>query len=76
MFVPASEGHFWKMSFNAGVNVDEKILEENFCQKTPEEVMDYAARYDLEYLTPCGNEIRFKVSISLREDVSCVSFNV
>ena len=73
MFVPANEGHFWKISFNAGVNMDEKMLEENFCQKTPEEDMDYVERYDLLYLTPCSNEIRVKVSISLREDVSSSS---
>ena len=55
-------GSLWRTSFKEGVDVDKKILERiSDCESTPEEYVDYAARYDLAFLTPRGNQIRFKV---------------
>ena len=44
------------------MTLDEKILQGSTCEKTPEEYLDYVARYDLAFLTPWGHQIRFKVS--------------
>ena len=60
-FQSSNEGNIWKAAFKEGVNLDEKILEGNACNKTPKEYVDYTARYDLTFLTPCGHQIRFKV---------------
>ena len=42
-------------------------MEGNACEKTFD---DYLARYDLTYLTPCGHEIRCKVSSK------CIALNI
>ena len=34
--------------------MDKTFLEGSDCEKTPEEYLDYVARYDLGFLTPCG----------------------
>ena len=57
-----SDGDNWKVVFKEVVNLEEKIFEENVCDKTPEEYVDYAARHDLTFLTPSGHQIRFKVN--------------
>ena len=57
-----SGGDNWKVVFKEVVNLEEKIFEENVCDKTPEEYVDYAARHDLTFLTPSGHQIRFKVN--------------
>ena len=57
-FQSSNGENYWKVAFNGGVNFDERILDEIFCEKTPE---DYIARYDLTYLVPFGHEIRCKV---------------
>lgn len=52
----------WRTSFKEGVDLDENVLERiSDCESTPEEYVDYGARYDLAVLTPRGNQIRFKV---------------
>lgn len=54
--------HLWRTSFKEGVDLDENILERiSDCESTPEEYVDYAAKFDLAFLTPHGNQIRFKV---------------
>ena len=55
------ERNVWRTAFKEGVNLDEKILEGIASNETPEEYVDYVARYDLAFLTPCGSQIRFKV---------------
>ena len=59
---PSKEKDHWKTAFKEGVNLEEKILEENAWEKTHEEYEDYSSRYDLAFLTPCGYQVRFKVS--------------
>ena len=56
-----TDGVFWNVAFKEVANLDEKMLEENVCDKTPEEYVDYAARHDLSFLTPSGHQLRFKV---------------
>lgn len=56
-----TDGVYWNVAFKEVANLDEKILEENVCDKTPEEYVDYAARHDLSFLTPSGHQLRFKV---------------
>ena len=52
----------WRTSLKEGVDLDENILEKiSDYESTREEYVDYVARYDLAFLTPRGNEIRFKV---------------
>ena len=58
-----SGGDNWKVEFKEVVNLEEKIFEENVCDKTPEEYVDYAARHDLTFLTPSGHQIRCKVNV-------------
>ena len=54
--------HLWRTSFKEGVDLDENILERiSDCESTLEEFVDYVARFDLAFLTPRGNQIRFKV---------------
>ena len=60
-----NEGHFWRTAFKKEVNLDEKILEGIAWDKTPEEYVDYVARYDLTFLTLCGSQIRFNSKIGL-----------
>ena len=67
-----NEGHFWRTAFKEGVNLDEKILEGIASDKTPEEYVDYIARYDFAFLTPCGSQIRFKV----RSDSIAINCNL
>lgn len=59
-----SDGDNWNVVFKEVVNLEEKIFEENICDKTPEEYVDYAARHDLTFLTPSGHQIRCKVNFS------------
>ena len=60
-----NEGHFWRTAFKIGVNLDDKILEGIALDKTPEEYVDYVARYDLAFLTLCGSQITFDSKIGL-----------
>ena len=60
-FQRSTEGNFWRTAFKEGVNLDERFLEGSNCENTPEEYLDYVARYDLAFLTPYGHQIRFKV---------------
>lgn len=60
-FQPSNEGNSWRTAFKEGVNLDERFLEGSNCENTPEEYLDYVARYDLAFLTPHGHQIRFKV---------------
>ncbi|KAL9958476.1 hypothetical protein ACROYT_G035492 [Oculina patagonica] len=57
----SGEGNYWKVAFKEGVDLDEKVLEENSREKTNEE---FIARYDLTYLTPCSHQIRCKVWVT------------
>lgn len=59
-----SDGDNWNVVFKEVVNLEEKIFEENVCDKTPEEYVDYAARHDLTFLTPSGHQIRCKVNVT------------
>ena len=63
MFQASNEGLHWRAAFKEGVNLDKTFLEGSDCENTPEEYLDYVARYDLGFLTPCGHQIRFKVRL-------------
>ena len=58
-----SDGDNWKVVFKEVVNLEEKIFEENVCDKAPEEYVAYAARHDLTFLTPSGHQNRFEVNV-------------
>ncbi|PFX25863.1 hypothetical protein AWC38_SpisGene9466 [Stylophora pistillata] len=49
--------NYWKVAFEEGLNLDEKILEGHLCKTTTE---DFKVRYDFTYLTPCGHQVRCK----------------
>ena len=52
----------WRTSLKGGVDLDEKTWTGiSSCESTTNGNMDYVARYDLTFLAPLGNEIRFKV---------------
>ena len=63
MFQPSGDGKYWKISFQEGVDVIEDIFKGSYYVNTPEEYLEYAARYDLTFLTPCNREIRCKVRV-------------
>ncbi|KAJ7369998.1 hypothetical protein OS493_034944 [Desmophyllum pertusum] len=63
-FQYSAEGNYWKVGFKEGAILDEINLEENSCEKTPE---DFIARYDLSYLTPCAHRIRCKVWVTKKD---------
>ena len=58
---PSNVGDHWRTRFNGGIKVDEKLIEEHIFDKTPEEYDDYSSRYDLQFETPNGQELRLKV---------------
>ena len=52
----------WRTSLKGGVDLDEKTWKGiSSRESTTNGNMDYVARYDLTFLMPLGNEIRFKV---------------
>ena len=63
MFQSSEEGNYWKVTFQEGVNFIEDIFSGYYHDKTPKEYLDYAARYDLTFLTPCSSQVRCKVSL-------------
>ena len=63
MFQSSEEGNYWKVTFQEGVNFIEDIFSGYYHDKTPKEYLDYAARYDLTFLTPCSRQVRCKVSL-------------
>ena len=63
MFQSSEEGNYWKVTFQEGVNFIEDIFSGYYHDKTSKEYLDYAARYDLTFLTPCSRQVRCKVSL-------------
>ena len=62
MFQSSEDGNYWKVTFQEGVNFIEDIFRGYYYDNTPKEYLDYAARYDLTFLTPCSRQMRCKVS--------------
>ena len=62
MFQSSEDGNYWKVAFQEGVNFIEDIFRGYYYDNTPKEYVDYAARYDLTFLTPCSRQVRCKVS--------------
>ncbi|CAH3152275.1 unnamed protein product [Porites evermanni] len=55
----------WRTSLKGGVDLDEKTWKGiSSRESTTNGNMDYVARYDLTFLMPLGNEIRFKIWIT------------
>ncbi|CAH3028510.1 unnamed protein product, partial [Porites evermanni] len=54
-------GNLWKAALKSGVKLDAKVLERHICDKTPDEYVNYAARYELAFVTPCGYQVILKV---------------
>ncbi|KAJ7369994.1 hypothetical protein OS493_034940 [Desmophyllum pertusum] len=63
-FQASAEGNYWKVAFKEGVDIIEDIFKGIYCEKTPGEYLEYMARYDLTFLTPCGYEVRCKVWVA------------
>ena len=61
-FQSSVEGNYWKAAFKEGVDFVKDIFKGHYCEETPEEYTEYVARYDLTYLSPCGYQLRCKVS--------------
>ncbi|XP_022800252.1 uncharacterized protein LOC111338099 [Stylophora pistillata] len=68
MFQSSEEGNHWRVAFQEGVNFIEDIFRGYYYDNTPKEYLDYAARYDLTFLTPCSRQVRCKVWVA-RKDV-------
>ncbi|XP_022807424.1 uncharacterized protein LOC111344460 [Stylophora pistillata] len=64
MFQSPEEGNRWKVTFQEGVNFIEDIFRGYHYDNTPKEFLDYAARYDLTFLTPCSRQVRCKSHFS------------
>ena len=59
--------HLWRTSFKQGVDLDENIVERiSDCESALEEYVDYVARFDLAFLRPRRNQIRFNVRPPLK----------
>jgi len=61
-FQSSAKGNYWKVALNEGVDFSEDIFKRNYRETIPEEYTEYAARYDLTFLSPCSYQIRCKVS--------------
>ena len=58
-------GNLWKIALKSGVKLDAKVLERHICDKTPDEYVNYAARYELAFVTPCGYQVILKVRFKI-----------
>ena len=59
---PSAEANSWRVAFKEGVDFVEDIFKRNYYEETPEECSEYGTRYDLTYVSPCGHQLRCKVS--------------
>ncbi|XP_022808825.1 uncharacterized protein LOC111345809 isoform X2 [Stylophora pistillata] len=67
-FKYSAHGKYWKVSFQGGVDFMAADLFKNyFFENTPEEYLDYIARYDLTFLTPCRYQVRCKVWVTKKD---------
>lgn len=71
-FKPSLVANLWKTALKSGVKLDGKVLERHICDKTPDEYVDYAARYELAFVTPCSYHVKCKVRFKIRF-VNCIS---
>ena len=60
------EGNYWKIVLKPGVKLDGKVLERHICDSNPDEYVDYVARYELEFLTPCCYQVMCKVRFKIQ----------
>ena len=61
-FQTSAEGNYWKVAFNEGVDFVEDIFKRNYCEETFGEYTEYVVRHDLTFVSPCGYQLRCKVS--------------
>ena len=68
-------GNLWKAALKSGVKLDAKVLERHICDKTPDEYVNYAARYELAFVTPCGYQVILKVRFKIHfVTYMCIAF--
>ena len=58
-------GNYWKIALKSGVKLDGKVLERHICETNPDEYLDYVARYELEFVTPCSYQVMCKVRFKI-----------
>ncbi|PFX13629.1 putative serine/threonine-protein kinase pats1, partial [Stylophora pistillata] len=66
-FQYSADGNYWKVAFQEGVDFMADSFENYFYESTPKEYRDYAARYDLTFLTPCSHQLRCKVWVTKKD---------
>lgn len=68
-------GNLWKTALKSGVKLDANVLERHICDKTPDEYVNYAARYELAFVTPCGYQVILKVRFKIHfVSYTCIAF--
>ena len=68
-------GNLWKTALKSGVKLDANVLERHICDKTPDEYVNYAARYELAFVTPCGYQVILKVRFKIHfVTYTCIAF--